>query len=272
MDDAHFRELLDDLGYAFEGYRRVRKGVKKRLRRHMRDLGCRDMTAYRERIAVSHDVRETCLRRMAVPISRFMRDHRFWDALGDTWLPDLQRRFGPRLRAWAAGCACGEEAYSLAIIGRERRLRQAPVTDLGVAITATDINPACLSKARAGIYPASSLREMPGHLIDRYFRPLRRGRRYQIKSDLSREILWCCRRVECPLPEHAYHLVMLRNNILTYYKPARQTTVLAKVLDSLHPDGLFVVGYRERLPADFHFMEPVTAEFPYVYRKVSDQH
>ena len=112
---------------------------------------------------------------------------------------------------------------------------------------------------------------MPGHLIERYFLSLRRGRRYQIKSDLSRGILWCCRRVECPLPKHAYHLVMLRNNILTYYDAARQAIVLANVLDSLHPHGLFVVGYRERLPGDFRFMVPVTAEFPYVYRKVSDQ-
>lgn len=270
MDDGQFRQLLDDLGYAFEGYRRVRKGVKKRLRRHMRDIGCRDMSAYRERIAVSLDVREACLRRMAVPISRFMRDHPFWDALRDTWLPDLQRRFGSRLKAWSAGCACGEEAYSLAIIRRELRLRQAQTTDIAVTITATDIQPACLSKARAGNYPASSLREMPGHLIDRYFRPLRRGRRYQIKSDLSQDILWCCRRVECPLPKNAYHLIMLRNNILTYYEAARQTPVLEKVVGSLHPHGLLVAGYRERLPVDFPMMAPVADEFPYVYRKVSN--
>jgi chemotaxis protein methyltransferase CheR len=221
MDDRQFKRLLDELGYSFEGYRRVRKGVKKRIRRHMRDLACRDMTSYLGRIAASYPDREACIRRMAVPISRFMRDRPFWVTLQGRWLSELHRRFGPRLHAWSAGCACGEEAYSLMIAARE-----ASGSALPMDITATDLNPVCLARARAGVYPASSLREMPAELLSRYFSPLRGGRRYRLHPGFIRGIAWGCRRTENPWPGHMYDLILLRNSVLTYYEPPQQTRVL----------------------------------------------
>jgi len=263
MDDRQFKRLLGELAYSFEGYRRVRKGVKKRIRRHMRDLACRDMTSYLERIAVSPQDREACIRRMAVPISRFMRDRLLWEALQGGWLSELHGRFGPRLQAWSAGCACGEEAYSLMIAAHE-----APVSALQIDITATDLNPVCLAKARAGVYPASSLREMPPDLLSRYFSPLRRGRRYRIRPDLIDGITWCCRRTENPWPGYIYDLILMRNSVLTYYEAPQQTRVLAKVLGCLRPGGLLVIGLRERLSASLTDLVPVSAAWPYVLRKI----
>jgi chemotaxis protein methyltransferase CheR len=263
MDDRQFKRLLGELGYSFEGYRRVRKGVKKRIRRHMRDLECRDMTSYLGRIAASLQIREACIRRMAVPISRFMRDRPFWDALQGEWLPGMHRRYGPRLQAWSAGCACGEEAYSLMIAARET-----PVGVLPMDITATDLNPACLAKARAGVYPASSFREMPADLLSRYFRPLRRGRRYRICPDLIESITWCHRRTESPWPGRIYDLILLRNSVLTYYEAPQQTRVLVKVMACLRSGGMLVIGSREKLPACWPDMVPVAASWPYVLRKL----
>ena len=259
MDDRQFKRLLDHLGYSFEGYRRVRKGVKKRIRRHMRDLGCGDLAAYLGCIDEAPRVKDACIRRLAVPISRFMRDRPFWDALRDTFLPELQRRFGPGLRAWCAGCACGEEAYSLAIAAREGLVR--------IGIDATDLNPACLDRARAGVYPASSLREMPADLTARYFRALRRARRYRIHPDLGSGITWCCRRIEAPPTEPRYHLIMLRNNVLTYYGAAGRARVLAPVIEGLLPGGLLAIGQREALPAGQTGLTAPSRVIPFLYRK-----
>lgn len=264
MDDRQFKRLLGELGYSFAGYRRVRKGVKKRIRRHMRDINCRDMVSYLECIATSDQIREACIRRMAVPISRFMRDRPLWDALRGGWLLELYRRFGPRLNAWSAGCACGEEAYSLMIAARET-----PASALQMRMTATDLNPACLTKARAGIYQASSFREMPADLLSQYFNPMRRGRRFRIRPDLMAGITWCRRRTENPWPGQIYDLILLRNSVLTYYEAPQQTRVLVKVIESLRPDGLLVIGSRERLPAGLPDMMPVSTSCPYVFRKVS---
>ena len=267
MDDRQFKRLLCELGGDFEGYRRVRKGVKKRIRRHMRALGCPDMAAYLERIAASAEDRDACRLRMTVSISRFMRDAPFWESLGDEWLPQLRRQYGPQLHAWSAGCACGEEAYSLAIIDREYHVQQQPDGQAsGIRITATDLNPECLDKARMGIYPASSLKEMSPDRITRYFAPMRGGRRYRIDPDLAEGIVWQCADIAEAPAVPGFHLILLRNNLLTYCDQKYHKHLLANVLRRLHSGGLLVVGARETLP-ETPALAPMAAPFPFVYRK-----
>jgi chemotaxis protein methyltransferase CheR len=242
MDDRQFKILLEALGYSFDGYRRVRKGVKKRIRRHMRDFGCPDVLAYLQRIVDSPADREACTRLLTVSISRFMRDRPLWEALETVWLPDLHRRFGPRLRAWSAGCACGEEACSLAIAHRESCLGMEAEPVRQVSILATDLNPAVLAKAREGIYPASSLREMTEDFRQRYFRPLRGGRRYLVQRALLNPICWGLLDLTSALPEQAYHIILLRNSILTYFDAPRQWQVMRRIVDRLLPGGLLLIG------------------------------
>lgn len=267
MDDRQFKTLLEHLGYSFEGYRRVRKGVKKRIRRHMHALECRDVATYLAYLADSPVDREACLRLMTVSISRFMRDRLLWEALGGTWLPALHGRFGPRLRAWSAGCACGEEAYSLAIVHQEAASRLSSDPPLELTIRATDLNPAVLTRAWDGIYPASSLREMPVDLREHYFQPLRGGRRYRIRSVLGAAIEWGRQDLTSDPPEQACHLVLLRNNILTYLDGPRQAPIIKKVLECLRPGGLLVIGSREKLPGGFPELRPVAEQIPYAFRR-----
>lgn len=267
MDDRQFKTLLHALGYSFEGYRRVRKGVKKRIRRHMRDLGCRDMAAYLKCIADSPTDREACIQRMTVPISRFMRDRPLWEVLEKVWLPDLHRRFGPRLRAWSAGCACGEEAYSLAIAHREYCAGMAAESAPEMMIHATDINPAVLNRAGEGVYPASSLREMPEALRARYFRPLCGGRRYHAHRDYFDAIRWGRLDLTGDLPDQTFHIILIRNNLLTYLDGTRQWQPMIGIIRRLSPGGLLVIGEQERLPAGLPDMVPVADQLPFVFRR-----
>ena len=272
MDDRQFRCLLDHLGYAYEGYRRVRRGVKKRLRRHMRDLGCRDVPAYLAHIAASPADSEACIRRMAVPISRFMRDRPLWEALRDVRLPELHRHFGPRLDAWCAGCACGEEAYTLAMIHGELTPAAPPGRPLELAIQATDLNPAVLERARAGVYPVSSLRELPDHLRQRYFRPLRGGRRYRLEAGLLPPVQWGCHDLVSEPPAQAFHLIFVRNSILTYCETPRRTRIMERVVKNLRPQGLLVIGLRETLPDGLPELVPVGDAPPVVFRRRTGGH
>ncbi len=254
MNDHQFHRLLAHFGFSPEGYRRVRKGVKKRVRRHMQSLSCQHLACYLAVLETSPRERSECLRRMSVPISRILRDRAFWEILAARILPDLVRRFGNPLQIWSAGCACGEEAYSLAI-GARRAGRPAgdpPMLD----ILATDRNPACLARARAGIYPRSSMRELDPALLSDYFFPLRGARRYRIAPDLQSGITWLCCDIRKLPVKMAFHMVLLRNNILTYLEPAGQVAALGPVLAHLRPGGILVVGDRERLPADARGMVP----------------
>ena len=263
MDDRQFHRLLGHLGYSRDGYRRVRKGVKKRLRRHMRALGCQHLAGYLAAVEASPRVRSECLRRLSVPISRFMRDRAFWDDLAAKILPDLVRRFGTPLQAWSAGCACGEEAYSLAISARAAgAIAGGPPVRLDVL--ATDRNPAVLKRGREGVYQRSSCRELDARQLARYFTPLRGGRRHRVRPELQSNIDWLCCDIDTLPVKTAFHLVLLRNNLLTYLKRSAQTKALPPVLAHLRRGGVLVVGRGECLPVDAEGLVPRIA-LPFVY-------
>ncbi len=88
-DDHQFRQLLHHLGLSWKGYRRVRKGVKKRIRRHMQQLGCQNMPAYLLELDKSKEARRQCEQMVAFPISRFFRDRKLWEVLEKEILPEL---------------------------------------------------------------------------------------------------------------------------------------------------------------------------------------
>lgn len=116
LSDDEFKMILDYFNRPWQGYRKVRKGVKKRIRRHMQDLNCSTARDYISIIAADKDqerITESCL---LVTISRFFRDSRMWEYIEKTILPEFIENVRDQIQVWSAGCACGEEAYSLSIL------------------------------------------------------------------------------------------------------------------------------------------------------------
>ena len=158
MHDDRFRQLLDAFNLKWSGYRKVRKGVKKRISRHMQQNNCPSMRAYLDLIVQNETVRRECELRLTVSISRFFRDQRLWQMLENRWLPDIIARNRLQIDVWSAGCACGEEVYSLKIIWQRLKSDFELVPPL--EILATDRHPHYIERARSGIYNRSSLREV----------------------------------------------------------------------------------------------------------------
>jgi chemotaxis protein methyltransferase CheR len=167
LDDHQFALLLRHMKYSWQGFRKVRKGVKKRVARHMQEIGCRDMDAYLQRISVDKAVRAECERVMTVSISRFFRDRRMWEILETRILPDLVTRDGASVSVWFAGCAGGEEVYSFRILWDNFTAGYKPAPQL--RLIATDRNPANLERAKIGCYPGGSLREVDETLKAKWF-------------------------------------------------------------------------------------------------------
>ena len=138
MEDQQFRQLLDYFGLSWRGYRRVRKGVKKRISRHMSDLGCHNMATYLIELATNEDARQICERLMTVSISRFFRDKKLWEILQNKIIPQLIERPQEKINVWVAGCASGEEVYSLRIIWEDLRPTYPHLPNM--EILATDLN------------------------------------------------------------------------------------------------------------------------------------
>jgi len=111
---------LPRLGLNWAGYRKVRRTVCKRIGRRMRELGLSDIAAYGQLLEHSPEELARLDAFCRIPISRFYRDRAVFDALGRTLLPDLAKRAGTRgdreVRCWSAGCASGEEVYTLRLL------------------------------------------------------------------------------------------------------------------------------------------------------------
>ena len=248
LADDSFRQLLDFFNLSWSGYRKVRKGVKKRLYRHMQQLECRRLADYLALLERDRDCRIRCQQLLTVPISRFFRDRQLWETLEQQLLPEMALRYTKRLTVWSAGCASGEEAYSVKIVWSHLMQNQKTLPDL--YLVATDTNPDILGRARKGIYRSSSLRELPPQRIAAHFTPLKGSKSHQIKPDLMRGIIWMQHDFLTQPPQVPFNIIFLRNSLLTYYRKPLQLEALRRILKQLSRPGLLIVGSRETCPPD----------------------
>jgi chemotaxis protein methyltransferase CheR len=203
---------------------------------------------------------------LTVSISRFFRDRRLWQMLERQVLPDILARLPLKMRVWSAGCAGGEEVYSFKIIWE--RLARAAHRVPELVVLATDRHPQYLDRARRGIYPASSLREVPADIRALFFEPYGGGKQFVIRDELRENIRWQIHDVFTDPPGCEFNVVFLRNSVLTYYHPERQKKVLPGILNALAPAGLFIIGCHETLPGAAAALVPL-APLSYVFKKKS---
>ncbi len=262
MDDFQFRRLLDRFGFSWAGYAKVRKGVKKRLARHMQEMACQNMGDYIQAVESDAQVRLQFERLMTVSISRFFRDRRLWQSMQGEVLPILAK--APHsLKVWSAGCASGEEVYSFKMLWVDMQESFASLPDLN--ILATDLCPQYLERARAAVYPPSSLREVPETIRSAYFEIIEKGK-YAVRSWVKTGIAWQVHDLLSGAPGTSFDLIFLRNNLLTYYTDQAKIPSVLRVVDSLAQGGFLVIGSHERMPVETSDLER-WEDTKYVFRK-----
>jgi len=264
MDDQQFHQLLQYLGLSWKGYRKVRKGVIKRIYRHMHQLGCQSVGTYLHELEKSHQTKAECERFMTVSISRFFRDRKLWEILQKEILPSLVKKHRQKMLVWSAGCASGEEVYSLKILwdALNASLPHLPALE----ITATDLNPGYLERARAGIYPSSSLKEIPEQFRSAYFHRKKNMGLYEIKHSLKKGISWQTQHLLSCLTGSRFLIIFLRNNLLTYYQDRLKKPAFNKVINQLSVNGFLIIGSHERLPYERTGLLPY-GSLSYVFQK-----
>jgi chemotaxis protein methyltransferase CheR len=246
MDSMDFFRLLDRFALSPEGYRKVRKGVQKRIVRHMQELRCPTMKVYLERLEIDRDAEAEARRLMDVSISRFFRDGPLWRIVEEEILPPLIGEHPAGLRVWSAGCALGQEVYSFAILWAMLAETVAAIPHLD--LWATDVNPRYLARAMEGIYPAGELARVPAEARARFFRPADK-KTFRVVEELRQGIRWQVHDITAdPPPARDFHIVFLRNNLLTYYRKEIVEAALPAIVDSLAPGGYLVIGRKEKLP------------------------
>jgi chemotaxis protein methyltransferase CheR len=183
-----------------------------------------------------------------ITISRFFRDRHVFDTLRVCVLPDVAavaRREGREAHVWSAGCASGEEPYTLKILWDLEIAHSCPGVSL--SLVATDIDANMLTRAHGGCFNATSLHELPPHLIEEAFG--RTGDRYCVKSRFREGITFLAQDLRARTPIGPFDLVLCRYVAFTYFAEPLQRQILANILSQMLPGGYLVIGTHERIPS-----------------------
>jgi chemotaxis protein methyltransferase CheR len=244
---AFLQWALPRLGRRWAGYRKVRRQVCRRVRRRAEALGLDSLEAYRAHVE-RHPAEWTELDAlMGVTISRFHRDRGVFVFLRSEVMPDLAAEADGVVRAWSAGCAGGEEPYTLAILWE----LAGPAAAAGIEVLATDVDPTMLHRAAEARYAPSSLRELPPDVRQSAF--AREGDELVLLGRFRRRVTFAVHDVRGEPPPGPFDLVLCRYLAFTYFDDAGQRAALARFASAMRPGAALVIGTHEALPetADF---------------------
>lgn len=259
------RWALPRLGMRWVGFRKVRRQVCRRVERRIGELGLPTVDAYRIYLEAAPDEWLQLDAFCRVTISRFARDRGVFQFLAWRVLPELAAEAAARgapVASWSAGCASGEEPYTLALAWEHEV--QPAFPQVALRIVASDVDEAVLRRARAACYGESSLRDLPAEWRRTAF-VRRRGRSY-LRPRLRRLVTVVEHDVRDPAPDGPFDLILCRNLAFTYYDAALQRRVVRNLARALRQGGGLVVGSHESLPEGTRRLDPWDAHAG-VYRK-----
>lgn len=268
------REALDDLAALLnervglkilpEGYH----GLRLALTSRMPALGLSDADDYVRRLrqlAGEHELR-SLLPLVTVGKTDFFRDPRQFGALELRILPDAikkARREGRKIRIWSAGCATGEEPYSLAVLLCELGARPEEVD-----LWATDLNPAAVEAAVRGRFPLRRLSGLTPARRSRFF--VERDGDYEVGPELRRYVRFEGQNLAAPVFQKispgTLDLILCRNVIIYFDLPTIRG-LMDRFLASLSPGSLLLLGYSESLFKVYDKFEMVEVEGAFIYRR-----
>jgi len=239
--EAVYQMLQEEFGIDFTHYKP--STVTRRIERRLALARSHDINEYLGRLKSEREELDALYCDLLIGVTRFFRDKEAFELLEREVIPKLLRR-EPReapLRLWVAGCATGEEAYSLAIVVQEVMSRQG---ERPVKIFATDVHRGSLERAALGIYEDEAVVNVSADRLSRYF--TRAGATYQVVPELRQLIVFAQHNVIRDAPFTRLDLVTCRN-LLIYLQPAAQQRVLSLFHFSLNQDGILFLGPSETL-------------------------
>jgi chemotaxis methyl-accepting protein methylase len=197
----------------------------------------------------------------------FLRDPAQIAALRETILPDVIARRGTerRLRMWSAGCSTGEEVYTLAILLKERNLKE----DWDIALVGTDVNRESLRVAREGRYPAWSFRSTPDVVRERYFEGVAGDWRLREPVRRLARFAWCNLGSDVLMPPVTDADLVVCRNVTIYFDGVATQRLYRTLVAALAPGGWLMLGPSDPLPADTRALERVEVADTVLWRRLA---
>ena len=202
---------------------------------------------------------------LAIAETSWFRDPHLWDELRETILPgQIERRRGVKtLRLWSAACASGQEPYSLAMLLEEMG---AALDGWDVELLATDFSQSILKRARAGAFTQLEVnRGLRATQLVRHFR--RTPEAWEVRPEVRERVEFRELNLAIPWPVLPQMDVVLMRNVLLYFEPALRQRVLRRLAQTLHPEGILVLGSGETTLTMDDTFEAVPLARTVVYRR-----
>ncbi len=213
----------------------------------MKELGLQSFDEYRKCLESQPSEWEVLDGMCRISISTFYRDWAVYDYLKDELLPQLaeQALIEKRpLQCWSAGCASGEEPYTLSLIWHLVLKEKFP--DLNFQIIATDVDAHLLNRAKTACYQVGTLKGLPDTWLELAFD--KRENVYCIQDRIKKNIQWYQQDIRNSLPKGRFDLLLCRNLVATYFESDLQLATFNRMKSVLRPRGYLILGCHEKLP------------------------
>jgi two-component system CheB/CheR fusion protein len=232
--------LRDHRGFDFTGYKRT--SLQRRISKRMQEIGIEGYETYLDKLEVSPGEFGELFNSVLINVSSFFRDPAVWAHVGEALIPQIleHKQSGEPIRAWSAGCATGEEAYTIAILLAEA-LGDDQFRDR-VKVFATDVDDDALDRARQATYPRSQLKDVPEHLMERYFEGS--GEQVGVTKELRRSVIFGRNDLVRDAPISRIDLLACRNTLI-YFNSETQRSVMARLHIALGDRAFLVLGKSE---------------------------
>jgi chemotaxis protein methyltransferase CheR len=229
--------MLERLGKDLKQFKKP--FLNRRISARMRSVGVKTGSEYAKLLEEDHDEPTLLFKSFSINVTEFYRDSFVWQAMSSQILPQIAKAV-KTVKIWSAGCATGEEPYSLAILLKESM----PTKSLKFSIIATDINKEAIQKAKEGRYAQPSLKNLQHDVVSKYFLQ-RDNNTYEVKPEIKEAVSFECGDI-LSLNVEQIHLITCRNVLIYYDKPA-QELIFKKFHKTLTNDGYLVIGQDETM-------------------------
>jgi two-component system CheB/CheR fusion protein len=252
--DPAFEDLLEYLktnrGFDFTGYKRP--SLMRRVDVRMQTVGEEDYRSYRDYLEVHPDEFAYLFNTILINVTSFFRDPEAWEYVAETVLPGIIDGKGEEgdIRVWSAGCASGEEPYSIAMLLAEAIGMDAYRSR--VKIYATDVDEDALTRARQATYTPEQMEAVPDDLRERYFALV--GGSYVLDNDLRRGVVFGRHDLVQDAPISRLDLLVCRNTLI-YFNAETQRHILARFHFALKDEGYLFLGKAELMLTHAHLFD-----------------
>ena len=270
-DDGDVVSLLEYIRHTrrfdFTGYKRT--SLIRRIMKRMAEVRCETYADYQDYLEVHPDEFANFFDTILINVTGFFRDRPAWDFIADEIVPRIVSAKQPAepIRVWSAGCATGQETYSLAMV-----LCDALGTDQfrsRVKIYGTDADEGALLKARQATYTSKELEDAPAGYVERYFEKSNGAGANVFRSDLRRSVIFGRHDLVQDAPISRIDLLVCRNTLM-YFNAETQSRILDRFGFALTDRGFLFLGKAETLLTQSSVFTPVDLRLR-IFAKASER-